>query len=96
MRLGLGFAILLVALAFAGRADAGVVCQEDAPCWNWASMGNHRRGVVTVLGAHVVVSPCRFQRYRRWHALDMRASGRMKGDALALRLDCHGLAVQTY
>jgi hypothetical protein len=96
MRLGLGFAILLVALAFAGRADAGVICQEDAPCWNWATMGDHRRGVVTVLGTRAVVSPCRFARMFRTGAIDYRASGTLKGDTLALRLDCPGLAVQTY
>lgn len=36
-------------------------CVEDAPCWNWATMGNHRRGIITMWGTPEVVSPCRYQ-----------------------------------
>ena len=31
-------------------------CTEDMPCWNWTTMGDHRRGVVTMWGTPKVVS----------------------------------------
>ncbi len=73
---------LLAAAALAGG------CAEDSPCWNWASMGNHRRGVVTHRGTSLVVSPCRFQRLMRAGVVDYAASGPLKGDKLAMRVRC--------
>jgi hypothetical protein len=71
-------------------------CQEDLPCWNWASMGDHRRGARTIYGDTIVAGPCVYAKLRR--AGYLTAAWPMKGDALALRLDCRGLssAVQTY
>lgn len=48
----------------AGEPAAITYCQEDAPCWNWRSMGNHRRGVFTVGGRRLVVGPRRFDAIR--------------------------------
>lgn len=37
-------------------------CFEDEPCWRWPTMGNHRRGVVTMNGTPLVVTVRRFCR----------------------------------
>lgn len=31
-------------------------CAEDMPCWNWATMGDGHRGVVTMWGTPKVVT----------------------------------------
>lgn len=77
--------ITLGALTFATAAPART-CTEDAACWNWATMGNHTRGVTTVHETHIVVSPCHFQRLARSGKLTYWP---MRGDATALRVQCH-------
>lgn len=77
---------MLTALLAAAAMSGG--CQEDMPCWNWASMGNHRRGVVTLTAGRHVVNPCRFQRLMRAGRIDYGASGALLGDTLAMRVRC--------
>lgn len=55
------------------------VCHEDAPCWNWATMGNHRRGVRTVGGRRLVVGPHRFVAIRAH--IDWSRTPALRGDA---------------
>lgn len=87
-------ALALAALSIAAGAIVGApaatraVCQEDAPCWNWASMGDHHRGIVSMHGTPLVVSPCRFKKLMQSGMLDYRFSDVMRGDATAMRLDC--------
>jgi hypothetical protein len=72
-------------------------CQEDQPCWNWATMGNQHRGVVTLYGNSRVVNPCQFRRLwqmghlryhvtvdgKTYHTLD-----KMLGDITARKYGC--------
>ncbi len=92
-------ALVAAAIAPQGAHAAPVTpvrCQEDAPCWNWATMGSHSRGVVTHYGTPLVVSPCRFQRLTNAGMLDYRPSDVMRGDFLAMRLNCHTLANRSH
>ncbi len=43
-------------------------------------MGNEQRGIVTIAGARLVVSPARFDRLNRAFRIDWTASRRMRGD----------------
>jgi len=89
-------ALILSTLVLAPRADAAVtscgswheVRFEDDPCWNWVSMGNHSRGVVTINGTPLVVGPCRFQRLVRLGHL-APGNERMRGDFTARHTRCH-------
>ena len=58
--------VLLVALAgTSDRASAAqATCHEDEHCWQWPTMGNHRRGVTTIGGRFLIVGPCRFAHIR--------------------------------
>lgn len=76
-----------IALIGCAPVHAKPVCQEDQPCWNWATMGNHHRGIVTMHGTPLVVSPCQFQRLMRARNVDYRGQD-MKGDKLAMRIHC--------
>jgi hypothetical protein len=89
-------------LAIKGQGASAIACAEDEPCWNWATMGNHRRGVVTLEGDPLVVGPCRFQRlwYRGLLRYSVRFDGvsyptldRLRGDGTARRKVCN---VQLY
>jgi hypothetical protein len=33
-----------------------LACYEDDPCWNWATMGDRKRGVVTMWGTPKIVT----------------------------------------
>lgn len=86
-------ALALAALGLAGAPAAPAVatrvaCQEDMPCWNWANMGDHHRGIVSMHGTALVVGPCRFKKLMQSGMLDYRYSDIMRGDALAMRLSC--------
>ncbi len=70
----------LAGVAVPASATARVACQEDQRCWNWRTMGNEQRGVVTLAGARLVVSPARFDRLNRAFRIDWTASRRMRGD----------------
>lgn len=102
----LGTAIAVLAL-LALLADSALgasparTCFEDEPCWNWATMGNHKRGVVTTDGTPLVVGPCRFA--RMWERGRLRYSvrfngrtyvllERLKGDGWARRHGCRAHA----
>ena len=37
-------------------ASASAKCHEDMKCWNWSTMGNHKRGVTLTNGKRVVVT----------------------------------------
>ena len=101
--LALVLAVIAIALAASAlaadlaRADAGTpaACAEDAPCWNWARMGNHRRGIVTLYGNVRVVGPCQYARMRRAHRIDPHTP-RLRGDVWAAMHGCapsHSTAV---
>lgn len=63
-------------------------CAEDAPCWHWSTMGNHRRGIVTVHARRVIVGPCRFARYWRTGRIDRTRTPTLRGDGWARRHGC--------
>ena len=72
----------------AHAATPSAKCAEDDVCWNWATMGNQRRGIVTMHGTPMVVGPCRFQRLMRAGVVDYRTSDVMRGDRTAMRKRC--------
>jgi hypothetical protein len=88
----LGAAILCLSLAglvTAPNADASAPrCQEDAPCWHWPTMGNHKRGIVTMNGTPLVVGPCRFARMMRAGNIDYQPTDYLRGDRWAMRHGC--------
>lgn len=72
-------------------------CHEDAPCWNWATMGDHKRGVIIIAGRSrtgkdltrkVVATPCEYQHLRR-AGLVHASTPHLRGDATAMRFRCH-------
>lgn len=76
-----------------GEKKPASTCQEDDPCWNWVTMGNRKRGVVTLWGTPKVVGPCEFRALwmagsLRYHVTvdgtTYRTLDRMKGDSFAL------------
>ncbi len=72
---------LLVAALLAVNADAApAVCHEDAPCWNWRTMGNGTRGVVTLAGRFKVVDGRHFDELRRVKRIDWTRSACLRGD----------------
>ena len=76
-----------------GRAASPLACAEDMPCWNWATMGNHRRGIVTVWGTPKIVGPrayCREYRHtpRRMRRYFIRTN-RLRGDFWVLHTVCN-------
>lgn len=56
------------------------VCQEDNSCWNWRTMGNHKRGITTTGGRSIVVGPIRFDRLNNAHRIDWKSTPRLRGD----------------
>lgn len=81
-------------LAAAPSADAdaaatlpGRPCADDEPCWNWTTMGNRRRGVVTMWGTPLVVSPHRYCLLARHHNLSPGLP-KLRGDFTARRTAC--------
>lgn len=81
--------VLAVAVASSPAVASKPVCHEDAPCWNWRSMGNHERGIVTLAGRRMVVGPVRFDRLNRGYRIDWRATRYLRGDG-------HRFNVQDY
>lgn len=63
-------------------------CMEDAPCWTWPTMGNRRRGIVSMSGARVIVGACRFARMARRGRIDWSRTDRLRGDRYARRQGC--------
>jgi hypothetical protein len=67
----------------ARQASAAVTlaspCNEDEPCWNWARMGNGKRGVVTMWGTPKVVTCGQFRWLARHLDIDPRTPW-MTGD----------------
>lgn len=79
------------ALAVAGDAAAStpqsaIRCVEDAPCWTWSKMGNHKRGIVTAYGTPKIVGPSGYRRIWFDTPRSMRhlLGPKMKGDAWAI------------
>ncbi len=69
------------ALAFSAAPDsAAAICHEDARCWNWRTMGNHKRGVVTLAGRHKVVGPVAFDRLDNACRIDWERTHKLRGD----------------
>lgn len=67
-------------------AHTAAVCHEDAPCWNWYRMGNHRRGWTGPWGSPHSGGACRFARaVARHHVFRYRRTQVMRGDHDALR-----------
>ncbi len=84
-RLLLGFAILIVGLGFAGKADTAIphpspTCADGDPCWNWRTMGNHKRGIVLTNGRRLVVGPASFDGIEREGRIDWTRTPRLRGD----------------
>lgn len=94
--LGLGVASHSIGVPVAAASSTShpsvaltIGCQEDMPCFNWATMGNHRRAVATTDGNwHRIVGPCTFARLMHGRYIDWTRTSHMKGDALARRLPC--------
>lgn len=81
---------LALCATISASAQGTARCQEDAPCWVWSRMGDHKRGVVDLrTNALVVVGPCAFRRLwmhgnaRLWSQAD-----RMRGDWWAIHHGC--------
>lgn len=56
-------------------------CMEDSACWNWRTMGNHRRGIYLQGGpTRIVVTGPAFDRYRAAHRIDWTRTPHLKGD----------------
>ncbi len=55
-------------------------CAEDMRCWNWRTMGNHRRGIVTYDGLFLVVGPQAFDRLNRHYEIDWCTTRKLRGD----------------
>lgn len=97
-------AVLVPAIGYeTANASTGAIqpapfCAEDNPCWNWAKMGNHKRGVVLVDGTPKIVGPCGFNRLwahgaiRHFLVVDghaYKSMSKLKGDTFARTLtDC--------
>jgi hypothetical protein len=89
----LAASMLVLAALFAAACSAApaaparaerVRCTEDMPCWNWATMGDRNRGVVTMWGTPKVVSCGGFRWLVRHGDLDPHTP-RLKGDAMCGR-----------
>lgn len=84
-------AVLAVAcLATEAGAATAPACQEDAPCWRWPTMGDHKRGVFIAQRhgtRHAVVGPCRFARLAKSGRLDS-TTPRLRGDGWAINHGC--------
>lgn len=98
------FAVLILTAGLALAADGGnvepadaapraSVCQEDQPCWNWVTMGNRRRGIVTRSGGRMIVNGCQFQRLMNSGRIDYRPRDVMRGDFTAMRLKCRPIPI---
>jgi hypothetical protein len=84
----LAIAVGVMCARTATIASAGS-CAEDAPCWVWSTMGNHKRSVATRDGAwHVVVGPCRFARLAHGDYIDWSRTPHLRGDWTARRIGC--------
>lgn len=71
-----------------------VSCQEDQLCWNWRTMGDHRRGITTLpvlyvradgtVGVHpgrrLAVGACAFDRLNRAFRIDWNRTRMLHGD----------------
>lgn len=55
-------------------------CQEDMACWNWRTMGNGTRGLVTLAGRHKVVDGHHFNELARVRRIDWARSAHLVGD----------------
>lgn len=55
-------------------------CAEDDPCWNWRTIGNRLRGVVTVDGRRRVVGGQQFDALDRARRIDWKLTPRLRGD----------------
>lgn len=71
-----------------------VSCHEDEACWNWRTMGNHRRGITTLDTLHVrangtvrvtrgrrlIVNALAFDRLNRAFRIDWNRTRMLHGD----------------
>lgn len=63
---------------------AATRCTEDMPCWNWATMGNGRRGIVTMWGTPKVVTCGGMRHLVKTRNLDPYTR-RLRGDGMCGR-----------
>lgn len=62
-------------------SPAATACQEDDPCWRWPTMGNRKRGVVTMWGTPKVVTCGDFRYLHRTRNLSPGSrAGSLPGD----------------
>lgn len=83
MFFALSMTVAYAAPAAPARAER-VRCVEDMPCWNWATMGDKHRGVVTMWGTPKVVS-CGGLRWLVRHGDLDPHTPRLRGDAMCGR-----------
>ncbi len=76
----LWFSVGLFAGVVLSKSGAQTACAEDAPCWNWATMGNHKRGVFLTNGRLLVVGPASFDGIRRERRIDWSRTPHLLGD----------------
>jgi hypothetical protein len=81
--------VLAVAVAGSPAAASKPVCHEDQKCFQWRTMGNHKRGVTTIDGRRIVVGPFTFDALNRMLLIDWTATR-------YLRSDGHRFNVQNY
>ncbi len=76
------FAVGTLAVNVRDGRPSHTACQEDAPCWNWRTMGNGQRGVVLATSDHrrAVVDAFTFDNLARACSIDWRATPHLRGD----------------
>jgi hypothetical protein len=75
-----------VGLAYAAQSAGAHSCMDDQACWNWRTMGNHKRAITTNGGRTLVVGPARFDRANRGFYIDWARTPALKGDGPRLNV----------
>jgi len=88
-----GLAFVSLAPGEAKAKNVVTHCAEDNPCWNWAKMGDRRRGAVYVrFGRHtygpIIVTAREFCLMLRHHRVAFPQTRMMKGDGWAGQHAC--------
>lgn len=68
------------AKTYCNATSCSSTCQEDMRCWNWRTMGNKRRGIVTNTGHKLIVQPGTFDLLNRSFRIDWSRTRYLRGD----------------